>query len=313
MKKSMQKIVTIGGGTGHFQLLRGLKNYECNITAICNTSDNGGSSGKLRDEYGILPPGDIRQCMIALAPEDESRILRRLFNYRFKDGHNLGNLIITAASEILGGPVQGIKATGKLLGIEGKVLPVSIDDCQLVAETLEGKILKGEGEVNSPYDKETIIKDIWHEPKAFLYKEAASEIRSADKIVICPGDLYGSIIPNLIVESMSSVLSESKGMRIYVCNLFTKEGTYNFKASDFVKEIEKYARVKMDRIIVNVGKPKGETIEKYFSEHSKLVEDDLSEDNRIIRGEFAAEYSSEPKTILRHIPEKIAHAIIGLR
>ncbi len=310
---NVQKIVTIGGGTGHFQVLRGLKNYECELSAIVNTSDNGGSSGKLRDEYGILPPGDIRQCMVALAPEDESKILRKLFNYRFKDGHNLGNLIITAASEILGGLVPGIKATEKLLGIEGKVLPVSIDDCQLVAETLEGKILRGEMEINSPCDKKDIIKNIWHEPKAFLYKETASEIRSADKVIICPGDLYGSIIPNLIVEGMSSVLSESRAMRVYICNLFTKEGTYNFKARDFVKEIEKYAQVKMDRIIINVGKPGEEIVEKYFSENSKLVEDDLKGDKSVVRGEFAAEYSSEPKTILRHIPEKIAHAIIGLR
>lgn len=309
----MQKIITIGGGTGHFQLLKGLKNYECEITAICNTSDNGGSSGRLVDKYGTLPPGDIRQCMVALAPEDESRMLRRLFGYRFKDGHSLGNLIITAASEIWGGPVQGIKVTEKLLGIEGKVLPVSVDKCKLMAKTLDEKILNGETEVNSPPDKESIIKNVWHEPTAFLYKEAASEIRAADKIVICPGDLYGSIIPNLIVEGMSSALSESGGMKVYVCNLFTKEGTYNFKASDFLREVEKYGQVRIDKVIINVGKPARETIEKYFSENSRLVEDDLNGDNRAIRGEFAAEYLTEPKTILRHIPEKIAHAIIGLR
>lgn len=307
----MQKIVTIGGGTGHFQLLRGLKNYECEITAIANMSDNGGSSGKLRDEYGILPPGDVRQCMVALAPEDESRILRQLFNYRLKDGHSLGNLVITAASEIYGGAVQGIKITSGLLGIEGRVLPVSVDDCQLFAETLDGKILKGETEVNSLPNRESRIKKVWHKPKAFLYKEVGGAIRVADKVVICPGDLYGSIVPALIVEGMESALGKSRAMKIYVCNLFTKEGSYNFKASDFLSEIEKYAQVKMDKIIVNAGKPGKETIEKYFSENSKLVEDDLRDDRRVMRGEFAAEYLSEPKTILRHIPERIAREIIS--
>lgn len=308
----MQKINTIGGGTGHFQLLRGLKNYECELTAIVSMSDNGGSSGRLRDEYGILPPGDVRQCMVALAPEDESRILRRLFNYRLKDGHSLGNLIITAASEEYGGTVQGIKETSRLLGVEGKVLPVSVDNCQLFAETLDGKLLSGETEVNSPPDKESAIKRVWHEPDAFLYKEVGSEIRTADKIVICPGDLYGSIVPTLIVKGMSSALSESKAAKIYVCNLFTKEGNYNFKASDFLREIEKYAKVRMNKIIINKSKPKEEVISKYFSEHSKLVEDDLSNDGRVVRGDFAAEYLSEPKTILRHIPGRIAREIISL-
>lgn len=308
----MQKIVTIGGGTGHFQILRGLKNYECEITAVVNMSDNGGSSGKLRDEYGVLPPGDVRQCLVALAPEEESRILRELFSYRFRNEHNLGNLVITALSDIFGNYAEGIKAAEKLLRIKGRVLPVTIDDVQLFGETLEAKILRGEIEVSYPTDKNTKIKRLYYEPKAFIYREASEAIRSANKLVICPGDLYGSILPNLIVEGVSNSLRNSKAIKIYICNLFTKQGNYDFRASDFIKEIEKYSGVSMDRIIVNVGKPSNNVIEKYFSEDSKLVEDDLGEDSRVVRGDFTKEFLSEKKTILRHIPEKIAKVIVEL-
>ena len=144
----MEKIVTIGGGTGQFQILKGLRDCECEITAITNVSDNGGSSGKLIDEYGILPPGDIRQCLVALANREDERILRELFNYRLKDGHSMGNLIITALADISGSFISGIKETGKLLNTTGRVLPVSSNKFKIYAETIDGKILEGEGEVS---------------------------------------------------------------------------------------------------------------------------------------------------------------------
>jgi uncharacterized cofD-like protein len=308
----MEKIVTIGGGTGHFQLLRGLKNYELELCAISNMSDDGGSSGRLRDEYGFLPPGDVRQCLVALSPEQESQTFRALFNYRFNDGHNLGNLIIAALGEHFGNIATGIKAAGEILGIEGEVLPVTTDNCILKAKTLEGRMLNGQTEVSYPKNVSTQISKLFYDPMAYLYKEAGSNIRDADKIVICPGDLYGSILPNLIVEGMAEAMKDSNAMKIYVCNIFTKHGNVEFKASDFVREIERYSRIKMDNIILNTKQPSEEVVNKYFSEYSKLVEDDLAGDDRVVRGEFAAEYLSEPKTILRHVPEKIARAIIGL-
>lgn len=309
---SMQKIVTIGGGTGHFQILKGLKHYECEITAIVNMCDDGGSSGKLRDEYGVLPPGDVRQCIVALSSENGGGRLRQLFNYRFKDGHNLGNLIITALTDIHGDAAGAIKAAGRLLKISGTVLPVTINGCTLIGETVDGKILRGESAVNYPSDKHVKITNISYSPRAFIYREAAEALRNADKVIICPGDLYGSILPNFIVEGMKEALSHSEAMKIYICNLFTKQGNYHFKASDFTGEIEQYAGVKMDKIIVNVWKPSQEVIDEYFSEDSKLVEDDLAEDPRVVRGAFAKEYLSEKKTILRHIPERIAGVIMSL-
>lgn len=307
----MQKIVTIGGGTGHFQILKGLKNYDCEITAIVNMSDDGGSSGRLRDEYGVLPPGDVRQCIVALAHENGGRTLRDLFAFRLKDGHSLGNLIITALTEITGSQSEAIKVAGKLLNVNGYVLPVTLDDCKLVAETEDGRILEGESKIYNLKSK-TKLKRIYHEPKSFLFREAAIAIRQADKIIVCPGDLYASIIPNFLANGMSQALSESRAKKIYVCNLFTKQSTYDFKVSDFVNEIEKYSGIRLDKILINNGEHNPETIKKYFSEESKLVEDDLFDDLRVVRDSYAMEYASGEMTILRHMPERIAHKIIDL-
>ncbi|MFZ5955383.1 MAG: gluconeogenesis factor YvcK family protein [Nanoarchaeota archaeon] len=303
----MQKIVTIGGGTGHYQLLRGLKIYDCSISAVVNMSDGGGSSGRLRDEYGVLPPGDVRQCMVALS---DHRVLRDLFNFRFKDGHAAGNLIITALTEIFKDPAVAIKEAGKLLNIRGKILPVTIDDVVLCAETENGKILRGEPAVSYPSNC-TQIKKLFLEPSAFLYREAGEEIRKADKIVICSGEIHGSILPNFLVNGMKEALSDSNAMKIYICNLFTKEGSYNFKASDFVQRIQQYSGITLDKIIINNKMPSEKVLEKYLAENSKLVENNLN-DSRVVLGDFIAEYPSERKTLLRHVPEKIAKVIVEL-
>lgn len=309
----MQKIVTIGGGTGHFQVLRGLKNYECEITAVVNMSDDGvtTSSGRLRDEYGVLPPGDARQCIVALADEKEARMLRDLFKFRFKDNHSLGNLIITALTQITGSAVEGIKEAAKLLHSAGKVLPVTTDDVKLFGETADGKILEGQWNVSYP-ESGAKIKKVFLKPEAFIFREAADEIRNADKVIICPGDFYGSVLPNFLVNGMRQSLLDSKAIKIFVCNLVTKHGNEDFRASDFVREIERYSGVVPDKIILNTTHPSQDVLEKYFSEKSKLVEDDLGNDPRVIRGDFSAVYPSEPKTIIRHAPEKIARAIISL-
>ncbi|MFH1238283.1 MAG: gluconeogenesis factor YvcK family protein [archaeon] len=307
----MEKIVTIGGGTGQFQILKGLRDCECEITAITNVSDNGGSSGKLIDEYGILPPGDIRQCLVALASKKDEKILRELFNYRLKDGHSMGNLIITALADISGGFISGVRETGKLLNISGQVLPVSSNKFKIYAETTDGKILNGEEAVS--YSQENSrIKRLFAKEKVFLLKDAGEAIRNADKIVICAGDLYGSILPNFLVNGILEALQESSAKKIYVCNLFTKKNTEGFKAKNFVEEIEKYSQIKLDRIIVNSRNPSSEVLKKYIEEYSLFVEDDLGEDSRVIRGDYVAEYPFERKTIFRHVPEKIAQAILEI-
>jgi uncharacterized cofD-like protein len=312
----MQKIVTIGGGAGQFQILRGLKHYDCDITAIVTMCDDGGLSTKrLRDEHGVLPPGDVRQCLIALADDERAKLLRKVFGYRFSkgtglSGHNLGNLIITALSEMYG-DVEGIKEAEKLLGIRGKVLPVTIDKVKLYGEMENGEILEGQAKISYP-EENLKIKNIFYQPEAFLYREVKEAIKEADKIVVCPGDFYGSILSNFVVKGMAEALKESKAKKIYVCNLVTKQGTFGFKASNFVKEIEKYSGIKIDKIIINGEDVDKAVKEKYLAENSVIVEDDLGNDTRIIRGNFVGVYPSEEKTILRHIPEKIAREIIGI-
>jgi len=309
----MQKIVTIGGGTGQFQILKGLRNYDCEIIAISNMADDGGSSGKLMDEYGILPPGDIRQCMVALADGEKEKILRDLFSYRFKkeEGHNLGNLILTALIDICGGSAEGIEEARKLLGVKHEILPVTLDKAVLCAEDLNGKVLIGESNIDELLGDSKVVR-VFYEKPVFVYKKVAKAIREADKLVICSGDLYRSIVPTLIVNGISEALKESKAKKIYVCNLFTKVGTYGFKASDFVKEIENYSGITLEKILVNTQIPSESVKKKYLSEKSVFVEDDMKNDPRIVRGKYVAEYPFERKTFFRHVPEKIAREIIGL-
>lgn len=309
----MQKIVTIGGGTGQFQILKGLKDYDCEITAIPNMADDGGSSGKLMDEYGILPPGDIRQCIVALADDEKAKILRELFNYRFKKGekHSLGNLILAALIDIYGGTAEGIEEARKLLGIKHEIFPVTLDKGILCAEDSKGRVLRGESNLDNFTEGSGITK-VFYEKPVSVYKKSASAIREADKIIICSGDMYRSIVPALIVDGVSDALKESKAKKIYVCNLFTKAGTWGFKASDFVKEIEKYSGIILDKILINTRVPSEDVKRKYLSEKSTFVEDDMQDDARVVRGEYVAEYPLERKTIFRHVPEKIAREIVGI-
>ncbi len=301
----MQKIVTIGGGTGHYQILRGLKNRDCEITAIVNVCDNGGHSGNLRDEYGVLPPGDSRQCLIALANEETT--LRKLFEHRIKT-ISFGNLFIAGLEDLYGSASIALKEAGKILNISGRVIPVSEDSFHINAELEDKTILKGQTEVSYPSTNKKIIR-LFPDSIPHINRDAAIAIKEADKIVICPGDLYGSILPNFLVSGVNQALQESKAKLIYICNLVTKEGNYDFKTSDFVKEIERYSGKKIDKTIVNTRIPSNIVIQKYLDEHSKIIENDLTEN--IIKADILEEYESKEKIIIRHHPIKTAKEIIG--
>jgi len=277
----MKRIVTIGGGTGHYTLLRGLKSYNVHLDAIVSVADNGGSSGRIRDEFvdfGILPPGDIRNCLLALTDESRLQHMVKLFEHRFPETkgslseHNLGNLIIAGAQDAYGGIGEGVQVISKMLGIQNaQVIPISEDPTTLYATTKSGKTLEGQLQVSYPPKGEKIEKT-WLKPPAFVYRKAAESIREADMIVICPGDLYGSIIPNFLVEGVNQALEESRAIIAYVCNLVTKQGTYDFAASDFVDEIEKYlvSRV-IDYVILNTKTPTEDIVDKYNKEDSQFV------------------------------------------
>ena len=301
------KIVTIGGGTGTYQLLRGLRGME--VTAIVSMADNGGSSGRLRDEYGVLPPGDIRKSLIALSGSPE--LMRSIFAYRFDKGclcgHNLGNLIITALIDITGSSGSAIKEAGSILNIQGRVLPVTLDDSQLMAELEDGQVITGETDIDVPkHDASLRIKRVYLSPDSEVYPDCIDTIRDADMIVIGPGDLYTSIIPNLLVRGVPEAILSSRAKIVYVCNIMTKHGeTTGFKASDFVSEIERYLGRMPDHVVVNSAMPSPGLLASYGKEQSSLVVDDLGSD--AVRADLLNE-----SDILRHDPDKLKGVVLKL-
>ena len=316
----MRKIVAIGGGTGTFSVLRGLKDYDVDITAIVTMFDDGGSSGILRDEFGFLPPGDVRRCLVALCPEDKKgMLLRNLFNYRFKEGeglegHSFGNLFLTALTDLTGSEDKAIKAAEDLLHIKGHVLPVSLDNCRLCAELEDGSIIKGQTNIDIPkHDAEKKIVKVFLDPEAKIFEEAKKAIEDADLIVLGPGDLYTSVIPNLLVQGMREALQKSKAKKVYVCNLMTKFGeTNNFKASDFVKTIIEYLGENvLDMVVCNEKSGGKVVLERYMKEKSYPVEMDKEEIEKLKVKLLSADLIIEPD-LIRHDPAKLGKLLVEL-
>lgn len=280
MNNIHEKIVLIGGGGGVYRIAKFLKNVRDNISTIQTMFDHGGHSGKLRDEHGILPPGDIRQAILALSDESMETPLRALLSYRFPnrgssiDDATLGNLIFTAFNDIYDGPVPAIEAMSKLFRVSGRVLPVSLDKADLVVRFGDNSVLKGEGNIDSrSIDDERVIKEAFLEPQANIYVEAYDAIISADKIIFCPGDLYTSIIPNILVEGFSDAIHKTKAKIIYVTNIMTKKSeTYGFKASDFSRIILSYLKIdKFDVVICNNSKINPKIKSLYAEEYAEPV------------------------------------------
>lgn len=266
MKK--KKIVTIGGGTGSFTVLSGLKEYDFDISAVVSMADDGGSTGRLRDELGVLPPGDVRQCLVALS--NESYLLRDLFNYRFElgefKGHTMGNLFLSASEKMTGGFIEGLKMATKVLNIKGRVLPVIKNSANLYVQLNNKKVLEGESEINHNKEIEKVgINKIYLKPKAKANTEAIEKIKNADLIIIGPGNHYCSIIPNLIIDEISKAIYKSKAKVIYVCNLVNKEGhTEKFKLDDYVDSINHFfEKPRINAVIYNDKNPTEKLREKY--------------------------------------------------
>ncbi|HJX50159.1 MAG TPA: uridine diphosphate-N-acetylglucosamine-binding protein YvcK [Candidatus Nanoarchaeia archaeon] len=313
----MKKVVTIGGGTGQYTLLRGLKKYDIKLSAIVSMIDNGGNTGQLRVEFGTLPPGDLRNCLLALSDEAELKEIMRLFEYRFSGKNNgnlfnysLGNMILTALTDIEGDIAKGVRACSKILRLKGDIFPVSLDNSHVYGETLDGRDLFGQVNVSYPQKNEK-IKKVWLEPDAFIYSDTAKAIREADLIVLCPGDLYGSLIPNFLVKGFKEALQESHAKIVYVCNLVTKQGSYEFKASDFLAEVQKYLGKNVDYVICNTKKPTQNIVDKYLEEDSFFVDPDLEGDS-IIKEDLLLELEINNKITARHDSEKITRIIMGL-
>lgn len=325
----MKKVVVIGGGTGTFVVLSGLKKYPLDLTAVVSMADSGGSSKIIRDEFGLLPPGDIRQCLVALnMGNGTEKILRQLFMYRFDkgigtSGHTFGNLFLAALSDITGDQVEAIRQAGKLLHIKGRVLPVSLTNTNLVAEYEDKRVVLGEHEIDEPkFNGKLHIKKLSLKPKAKLYREAKEAILNTDMIVIGPGDLYTSLLANIVVTDMTETLKKTKAKIVYVVNLMTKKGqTYGFSASRHIKEMEKYLGRKIDIILLNTGKFTKPILVKYRQEDELPVVDDLDRVSgyKIVRADFLGKKEVKKvsgdvlrRSLIRHDPDKLAKVLIGL-
>ena len=312
------KIVAIGGGTGLSTMLKGIKKITNNITAIVTVGDDGGSSGKLREELGVLPPGDIRSCIAALA--DDEDLVAKLFQYRFKDcaglsGHSFGNLFLTAMCSITGNMVNAVQESSKVLSIRGRVLPSTLDDMRLVAEMEDGSIIKGESNIPESGKK---IKRLFTEPaKCKPLADAIIAIQEADLIILGPGSLYTSVIPNLLINDISKAVSEAKAKKIYVCNIMTQPGeTDGFAVSDHIKTLLKHAKYEkiIDAVLVNTELPK-ELIAPYLDAGSEPVSVDEKEINKmgieIVQKNLIADKRFEDghSSFVRHSPMRLARVI----
>ena len=316
------RIVVIGGGTGSYTVLQGLKRYTDQLTAVVSVADDGGSSGRLRDEFGHLPPGDLRKCLLALSPSGEAgEMLRQLLDYRFDrgeglTGHSFGNLLLTAMTEITGSPVEAIREVSKLLNIKGRVLPVTVQDTRLIAVLKDGTVVRGETNVDIRTVKPDIpIDHIYLDPSARVYEETEQAILEADVIILGPGDLYSSVLPNLLVDGIPDAIRRSKATTIYICNLMTKHGeTDGFKASDFLGEVLRYLGHSgaIDYCLVDNVEYEPDLLERYALENSFPVVRDTARCE-----ELAGKVISAPLsccgTLVRHDPDLLARRITQIR
>lgn len=268
------KIVVIGGGTGSFTLLSELKNYTHNITALVNMVDDGGSTGVLRDELGVLPAGDIRQCLVALSTTPK---VRDLFNYRFDEGgmkgHAFGNLFMAALEKMTGSFAEAVETASEVLSVKGRVEPITLDNTQLVVKLKDGTVANGQHNAGSLVIPEGERPWLDLAPEARINPRAKQAILEADLVVIAPGLLYGSLAPALLVKGVTRALAETKAKKVYVCNLVTKPGQNDgFRVTDFADEIERFAGVDLDYVLYNNHRPSPELVNKYAHDGEYLVE-----------------------------------------
>jgi uncharacterized cofD-like protein len=307
------KVVTIGGGTGLSVLLRGLKEYSANITAIVTVADEGGSSGRLRQQFDILPPGDIRNCLVALA--DASSMMRGLFQFRFQkgselEGHNFGNLFITAMTQLTGDFEKAIKETGKVLALRGQVIPSTLQNVVLAAQHKDGSITEGEHKI--PKARLPIDRVYLRPETAPATPEAVKAIGEADIIVLGPGSLYTSIIPNLLIREITDAIVASKAIKVYVCNVMTQPGeTEGLNVSGHIRTMIKHSHPRIfDYCIVNTGRVPVELLKRYEQDRAFPV----LNDRKTVEAMGYRVIEQDVLTIeeaVRHDPLKLAKIIFG--
>ncbi len=327
-----KSVVVIGGGTGTFPVLRGLKEYrdDITITAIITMADSGGSTGRLRDEFGQLPVGDVRMAMTALASEvdEHDELLRQLFLHRFDkgdglNGHNFGNLLIVALTEILGSEAEAVKTAARILRVRGRVLPVTADKVHIVAEYDDGVVIKGEHEIDEPSEDrwDHTIEKFYTEPKGCVTDDAKSAICAADLILLGPGDLYSSLLANCVIDGVSDAIVKSNAKFVFAANLMTRPGqTHGMTACDHVHEVEKYVGKIPDVVIVNTGEVPEHLLKKYAESHQFPVVDDCDAiDTEVIRDDLLskdevvkAKGDALQRSLVRGDGDKFAKLLLSL-
>ncbi len=306
------RIVAVGGGTGISTLLRGLKLYTSDLTAVVTVTDTGGSSGRIRREWGVLPPGDLRNCLLALA--DDEDVLSSVLNYRFSKGelkgHSLGNLVILAMTDIWGDFSVAIKEISKVLAIKGRVLPSALTNVDIQAQMKDGRVITGEAEItaaNGSIEELRILPSDVSPPK-----EVIRSLRKADMIVLGPGSLYTSVIPNLLVGGISDAIKGSKAWKVYVSNIMTQPGeTIGFSVSDHLKELIRYGGSGIvDSVVVNTERVSKDVLQRYMDDGAAQVEVDWDSLNDMGIEVVASDLVKVEDGIVRHDPYKLALLLI---
>ncbi len=310
-------VTIIGGGTGSFNILSGLKDYDhLHIQSIVTMMDSGGDSGRLRDEFGVLPPGDVRRCLVALS--EESAVLRDLFSFRFLDppleGRSFGNLFFLALTKILGSEKEAIEAISRLLKIRGRVIPVTWDHAHIYAELADGTLIQGEANIDVPkHDPSIPIKRVYLEPQARANPEVSEAIAESDFVVLAPGNLYTSTVPNLLVNGVQEALQQTRAPLIYIVNLMTRYGeTDGYTASQHVAQIARYGGRIPDAVLVHQGEIPENLLLKYRAEKAHPVEVDVERLYQLGVKVVRCGDVMSTTSLVRHDPARTASALAEL-
>jgi uncharacterized cofD-like protein len=316
-----RKIVVIGGGTGNFTVLRGLKDHNLDLTAVVSMADDGGSTGILRDELGVLPPGDVRQCLVALS--NSSITMRSLMNYRFDGsefgGHNFGNLLLSGLQKVTGSFEKAIEEASRILSIQGTVLPVTTHEVRLKMILKSKKILEGEKEIYLSTEIDQGYDSLFLEPYAQANPHAIEAIMNADLLIMGPGGLHTSLIPNLLVEGVADAICKTRAKKLYISNLMNRKGqTTNYKVSNYYSEITKFiGKDVFDWILVNDQKPTRDLIDRYKAE-GELTENDMK-GSRVILAPLLGRLEEGLKNdvllkrnLIRHNSEQVTKEILKI-
>lgn len=326
MIKNTKTITVLGGGTGTFVVLSGLKKYPIDLGVIVSMMDSGGSTGRLRDQLGVLPPGDLRQCLVALS--DAPDLWRKLFLYRFDSGdlkgHTFGNIFLSALEKVSGTYNEVLEAAGQILHLKGEVIPVTYEKSDLCAVYENGTHIEGENGIDENNTEKSRIREIYLKPRVRANEKAVQRILKSDYLIVGPGDLYTSIIPIFLVDGIQDAMRQSHANIIYIMNLMTKSGqTANYTAKDHIRDLEQYLGKNIYAAVVHNGNIPHDILE-WYKEHDekpvvndiaemgntllRLVQENLINENRFMQDEADA----INRTILRHDAEKLANALFSV-